>query len=698
MRGRLIRICLHGACAAVFSSAVSRAWADTQYNILDLGTLGGATSQAYEINNSGQIVGYSKTATSVNRGFVTSASSAINPSTDALGILSGGTNSYAYSISSNGLIAGSADSSSGDRGFVYSSGTMTALGTLGGNWSYAYSINSSGQVAGASAIKNSPSSATHATLYSGAGKYDLGTINNNAGDSYAQAINSTGTVVGYSNYDVGSYYTDHAFVWTPSVPNGTSGAMTDIGTLGGSYGYAWGINDSGEVVGGAYLASDADYHAFKYLGGIKTDLGTLGASYSEAFGVNSSGVIVGSSDVTAGNSHAFVDINGVMEDLNSLISAGSGWTLQTVRGINDSGRIVGYGVSPSGSVHAFLLTPLLTDCYWNVNASGNWSDSGNWLNGVPNGSGFTANFGSAILAPQTVTLDQSAVVEGMTFNNAYSYTLAGPNTLTLANAVGNVPVTVSNGSHLISAPLYLSASANVNVQALAGIMTLSGNITSSASGGLIKSGPGLLVLSGNNSYSGPTTIVGGTLAVSASANLGSSTNDIGLQGGTLRLDAGITSNRNISLAGGGSVDTAGTDSTFGVLSGIGDFTKLGAGRLTVSALTTSNLDVSAGVLQVKQRSANDGINSITRITGTLSIASGAALDLNDNDLIVNYSGASPFTTIQNLVFSGYRDHIDSAPPESSPPPVRPPAATRCCFYSTMPLPVPPNGPRVPVRH
>ena len=40
----------------------------------------------------------------------------------------------------------------------------------------------------------------------------------------------------------------HAFIWD------SANGMQDIGTLGGNTSYAVGINDSGEVVGYAYLA------------------------------------------------------------------------------------------------------------------------------------------------------------------------------------------------------------------------------------------------------------------------------------------------------------------------------------------------------------------------------------------------------------------------------------------------------------
>ena len=73
--------------------------------------------------------------------------------------------------------------------------------------------------------------------------------------------------------------------------------MTDLGTLGGDYSHASGINDAGQVVGVAPTLSNGQFHAFiTGPDGVgMTDLGTLGGDYSDASGINDAGQVVGES-------------------------------------------------------------------------------------------------------------------------------------------------------------------------------------------------------------------------------------------------------------------------------------------------------------------------------------------------------------------------------------------------------------------
>lgn len=99
-------------------------------------------------------------------------------------------------------------------------------------------------------------------------------------------------------------------------------------------------------------------------------------------------------------------------------------------------------------------------------------------------------------------------------------------------------------------------------------------------GGLVKTDTGTLVLSGNNTYLGGTTIRTGTLSVSADANLGDASGGLAFEGGTLQNTAAFGSARDVDLAAAGGIFLTDADLTLsGGITGAGMLTKDGAGRL-----------------------------------------------------------------------------------------------------------------------
>jgi fibronectin-binding autotransporter adhesin len=110
------------------------------------------------------------------------------------------------------------------------------------------------------------------------------------------------------------------------------------------------------------------------------------------------------------------------------------------------------------------------------------------------------------------------------------------------------------------------------------------------SGGLSKAGKGALKLSGKNSYSGPTEVSAGILAVSNQQALGESTVSVGIVG-SLQLSGGITIANALNLSGEG-IDFGGA-----LVSLSGDNTVSGeistSGRIT--AEEGSSLNITGGM-------------------------------------------------------------------------------------------------------
>ncbi|WP_242702651.1 MULTISPECIES: autotransporter domain-containing protein [Achromobacter] len=98
---------------------------------------------------------------------------------------------------------------------------------------------------------------------------------------------------------------------------------------------------------------------------------------------------------------------------------------------------------------------------------------------------------------------------------------------------------------------------------------------------LLKAGAGTLVLSGNNTYSGGTTIAGGTLQVASDANLGAASGGVAFNGGTLAASASFDTARAMTLTQAGRFEVAGgaTLGLVGTVLGNADLIKTGAGTL-----------------------------------------------------------------------------------------------------------------------
>ena len=351
-----------GVWAAFVLATAALAGAQT-YTITDIGVLKGDNeSSGFWINNNGEVVGCSDIETVEaypctglvlgQHAFTWTKSGGMKD----LGTLPGATVSGAIGINDSGTVVGY----SNQLGLLVtnfvavqwsSTGSITSLGTLsGGLSSAAFGVNSSGVIAGDSFLG---SGIVNAAQWKNSNIRNLGHLSSAIFTAGLQ-INDNGYIVGESVFGYGPPFTSHGFLW-----NGTT--MKDLGTLsGGITSIANAINTSGEIAGQSDgSATKGGWHAVMWNSSDKIqDLGVLpGGTYSVAFGINDSGVVVGYGNISNNAAHALVwTSTGGMQDLNSLISANSGWVLINANAINNAGQITGYGTK-NGHNHAFLLTP-----------------------------------------------------------------------------------------------------------------------------------------------------------------------------------------------------------------------------------------------------------------------------------------------------------------------------------------------------
>jgi len=249
----------------------------------------------------------------------------------SLGVLTGGTSSFATGVSSDGLvIVGYSGSTDGDRAFKYVDGTMTSLGVLtGGTNSGAVDVSSNGSVI---VGLSSSTDGIRAFKYVDGTMYSLGVLTGGS-SSQAYGVSSDGSViVGYSDSTNGN----RAFKYV-------DGTMTSLGVLtGGIFSLAWDVSSDGTVIVGFSGSTDGN-RAIKYVDGTMSSLGVLtGGSYSYAYGASGDGsVIVGESGSTNGN-RAFKYVDGTMTSLGVL----TGGTSSYANRVSSDGLVI---VGRSGS-------------------------------------------------------------------------------------------------------------------------------------------------------------------------------------------------------------------------------------------------------------------------------------------------------------------------------------------------------------
>ncbi|MDE2307863.1 MAG: autotransporter-associated beta strand repeat-containing protein [Xanthomonadaceae bacterium] len=373
------------------------------------------------------------------------------------------------------------------------------------------------------------------------------------------------------------------------------------GTIGGNVDVAGGAHLApGDSIGTLTIDGNASFAQGSVL---DYQFGAPGANFA-TFGSGDS-VAVGGNLALNGATLNVADAGGMGPGLYNLFTYGGTLTETNgglALGTTPAGTILTIQNLTSAKQINLLDATGLTLDFWNGNglasATQMGGGSGTWSTTSPNWTDATGSVSAAMSpqpgfaifggAPGTVTVDNSAgtvSATGLQFASN-GYTLAG-GTLTLVGNGAAPIVRVGDGS---------AAGAGYTA-------TISNVIAGSA--GLRKTDLGTLVLTGANSYTGGTTIDGGTLSVAADGNLGAAGGTLTLDGGTLQVTGSAfhATTRGITLgSAGGGFDIADAGNTFTVaqaLAGSGSLDKQGSGTLVLTGANTytGSTTISAGTLQ-----------------------------------------------------------------------------------------------------
>jgi probable HAF family extracellular repeat protein len=308
------------------------------YKVTDLGTLGGTWSYAFGINELGHVVGMSPTASGEVHAFLWT------PETGMLDLaLPGSGRSEAHDVNETGQVVGWGAGTGASRAFVWTATEgMRNLELFGGNSSFGLSINASGNIGGR--ITGLPGGAPVAS----SGLWTAGSYEIVDGVNFAYGVedlNDLGQAVATAE-TADRLNVPRPFLYT----RGANGWIATAIPAGPSDADARAVNAAGQVIG-YFRRHDGGISSYVWSAG--TGLDTLPSDgRADAYDLNDAGVVVGS--ITG--SHEFPAIWTPQEDGDwALQLLPSQYRNGVARAINNRGDIAGVLYTPSGQ-HAALWT------------------------------------------------------------------------------------------------------------------------------------------------------------------------------------------------------------------------------------------------------------------------------------------------------------------------------------------------------
>jgi probable HAF family extracellular repeat protein len=334
-------------------AVASSARAAPLFRVTDLGDLsvGSGYTQAYDVNNLGQVVGYVRDRGGLSHPFIWQNGTMFELDRALVG--------EAVAISDGGRIVGALTGNIRKPAYWdWDSGTEAVNGAaiLNAPMDF-FDVNASGRIVGSFLRQSGSGTPTlYEAVYWDAGQFSfLGYLPSSPStrSSFAYAINESGLITGWSR--VGDQAI-HAFRWE-------SGVLADLGDLPGGIENSSGlaINRDGDIAGYGTVSGDTNHAVLWRVGEQVRDLGVLGGPSSLARGINKWDWVVGDSD---GRAFLWLEPEGML-DLALLIDPADPLAglvdFRIAHAVNDVGQIVVYGGLAGDrefSARSFLLTPV----------------------------------------------------------------------------------------------------------------------------------------------------------------------------------------------------------------------------------------------------------------------------------------------------------------------------------------------------
>ncbi|OYW77349.1 MAG: hypothetical protein B7Z37_04700 [Verrucomicrobia bacterium 12-59-8] len=450
------------------------------------------------------------------------------------------------------------------------------------------------------------------------------------------------------------------------------------GILGASIGISGGVNVTGS--GSWLLAGDSSTYTGGTLVGAGSTLIFLGGALGSTSGTTLAGGTLqmydGSGSQNIGNLGLSAGVNTIIVGAGDAMSFGStisrtagstvlfntssGGTISTSAAGTGANKVLGYALVTNGTTlglasinglgNLVALTSGYTTLANNSNngtldftTNGMLSNALAWNNGVTDVSADSLTFDTT-----GASANQSVALNGILSLSSGALVVGAANANTSLLSGGQVGAT--NSEVIVH---QFAASGN------AAAFTIS-SLLSGGTGSYLQDGTGTVILAGANSYTGATTINGGTLKAGVASQVTFGTFSNNTFQGFLQSSGAFGLGSAVSIASGATLDLNGFNTTIGALSGSGNLMLTNGATLTVGGYNqagnisgaqlhttfsglisgTGNLVLTGSGTLALTNASNSFSGSVNINSGTLEISSMGQLGTGTGQISVNGSAST----------------------------------------------------------